>query len=782
MMALGGGAAGAGGRAVARSERYADVSEEVMDHLRHRGGGSSSYSASSSRAAAALRQQELAGADNQSQMITGKITSSAAQPSSRRGSSRVVPMHAIEKSKYVDPSLLGEDPRVLTDSTRSRGTTSSSSSRSRGGAAVVPGTNAATSSSSAGPGGAANGNNYDPARGGGGGGSHQMVPTVQRTPNAQRERLREAEHLAIFETAKHLSGGRTELRSPFSGWQRNLVGLRNLGNTCFLNSSIQCLLSIPQLQTYFRERFSEADLNERTAPLKGKLAREFSALLEEVRGSSSSRSAVLSPASLRNLIIRYAPQFSGYSQQDSHEALRFLLDGLHEDLNRVKSKPKYCEMKDIKGESVDDAALRWWRYSMSHGDSPINDIFGGQLLSETRCGMCGHKSWTFDVFLDLSLPIPARPGGMDAPVMVGPADYHCEACKARKGLTKRLTIYKPPRVLVVHLKRFSHSRFSREKLNTLVRFPTTNLDLSEYVEASNSVPVYDLAAVSQHSGSMGGGHYTAACRVNSNEWANISDSHVSATSERHIEDRSAYVLFYVRRKAPGGGNQLEYKIVLQKGSFAWTVRRRYADFESVWQRLKLADDDFPGREPLWQRWLGTNHMRARFFDERTKDLRRCAEVLLGGKWEDEQAVQMLFQIGNFPKPSPPETIELDASASDSAGEPDTVVVEAVPMSASGQQPSSPQSQSTLSSRRRHLRIDLAKSSSDDIFPGASTSSDVGGDLDLVRSDPSLASAFAGGRGGINYTKGKKAAKEKLLLQLLIRIRKPLRRSARARGD
>jgi len=561
MMALGGGAAGAGGRAVARSERYADVSEEVMDHLRHRGGGSSSYSASSSRAAAALRQQELAGADNQSQMITGKITSSAAQPSSRRGSSRVVPMHAIEKSKYVDPSLLGEDPRVLTDSTRSRGTTSSSSSRSRGGAAVVPGTNAATSSSSAGPGGAANGNNYDPARGGGGGGSHQMVPTVQRTPNAQRERLREAEHLAIFETAKHLSGGRTELRSPFSGWQRNLVGLRNLGNTCFLNSSIQCLLSIPQLQTYFRERFSEADLNERTAPLKGKLAREFSALLEEVRGSSSSRSAVLSPASLRNLIIRYAPQFSGYSQQDSHEALRFLLDGLHEDLNRVKSKPKYCEMKDIKGESVDDAALRWWRYSMSHGDSPINDIFGGQLLSETRCGMCGHKSWTFDVFLDLSLPIPARPGGMDAPVELTDcfrcftekenldADYHCEACKARKGLTKRLTIYKPPRVLVVHLKRFSHSRFSREKLNTLVRFPTTNLDLSEYVEASNSVPVYDLAAVSQHSGSMGGGHYTAACRVNSNEWANISDSHVSATSERHIEDRSAYVLFYVRRKA-----------------------------------------------------------------------------------------------------------------------------------------------------------------------------------------------------------------------------------------
>ncbi|CAD7923084.1 unnamed protein product [Amoebophrya sp. A120] len=348
-------------------------------------------------------------------------------------------------------------------------------------------------------------------------------------------------------------------RSPFTNWSRTMIGLRNLGNTCFLNSSIQCLLSIPQLQAYFRERFTDGDLNDRTAPLKGRLAREFHALLSDVHQSRAG--AVLSPAGLRNLLIRHAPQFSGYQQQDSHEALRFLLDGLHEDLNRVRAKPKYQEMKDIKGESVDDAALRWWNYSMSHGNSPMTDIFGGQLMSETRCGTCGHKSWTFDVFLDLSLPIPhVRTDQVDlldcfrsfTAVETLDADYKCENCKNRKNMSKRLTIYKPPRVMVVHMKRFSHSRFSREKLNTLVRFPTKQMDITEFCEAATATRgqyVYDLAAVSQHSGSMGGGHYTAACRINGTDWASISDSSAQLMSERSVEgDRSAYVLFYVRRK------------------------------------------------------------------------------------------------------------------------------------------------------------------------------------------------------------------------------------------
>ena len=154
---------------------------------------------------------------------------------------------------------------------------------------------------------------------------------------------------------------------------------------------IQCLCSIEPLQAYFRDRFTDSHLHTGAA-LRGKLAKEFHSLAEDMlQGRSSS---VISPAQIRSLLVRYAPQFTGYSLQDSHECLRFFLDGMHEDLNRVRRKPKYVEMKDVRGESVQAASERWWEYCLSCWDSEIQDIFGGQLFSETACAACGHKSWT----------------------------------------------------------------------------------------------------------------------------------------------------------------------------------------------------------------------------------------------------------------------------------------------------------------------------------------------------------------------------------------------------
>jgi ubiquitin C-terminal hydrolase len=77
-------------------------------------------------------------------------------------------------------------------------------------------------------------------------------------------------------------------------------------------------------------------------------------------------------------------------------------------MNRIRKKPAYQELKDIKGEEISAAANRWWEYSMGTGNSVITDLFGGQIISEVFCGACENVSWTFDLFLDLSLPIPGR--------------------------------------------------------------------------------------------------------------------------------------------------------------------------------------------------------------------------------------------------------------------------------------------------------------------------------------------------------------------------------------
>ncbi len=109
------------------------------------------------------------------------------------------------------------------------------------------------------------------------------------------------------------------------------VGLTNLGNTCFMNSSLQCLLHIYPLINYFASRDITKNINKKS-PRNGDLALAFNYLTREMVTASSGNS--ISPKHFLKLAAKYAPHLLDYSQQDSHEFLRFLLDGLSEDLCR----------------------------------------------------------------------------------------------------------------------------------------------------------------------------------------------------------------------------------------------------------------------------------------------------------------------------------------------------------------------------------------------------------------------------------------------------------------
>jgi len=98
---------------------------------------------------------------------------------------------------------------------------------------------------------------------------------------------------------------------------------------------------------------------------------------------------------------------------------------------------------------------------------------------------------------------------------------------------------------VIHLKRFSYSRIYRDKLDTLVDFPI-ELDMSPWVQGPQKIPpIYDLYAVSNHYGGMGGGHYTAyAKNKEDNKWYTFDDSHVASIPDpERVKTTAAYVLF-----------------------------------------------------------------------------------------------------------------------------------------------------------------------------------------------------------------------------------------------
>ncbi|XP_042655672.1 ubiquitin carboxyl-terminal hydrolase 4 isoform X4 [Tyto alba] len=194
-------------------------------------------------------------------------------------------------------------------------------------------------------------------------------------------------------------------RDSVSLSQPGLCGLSNLGNTCFMNSSLQCLSNTPPLTDYFLEDKYEAEINQNNPlGMRGEIAEAYAELIKQIW---SGRQSHVAPRMFKTQVGRFAPQFSGYQQQDSQELLAFLLDGLHEDLNRVKKKP-YLELKDANGRPDSEVAKEAWENHRLRNDSIIVDIFHGLFKSTLVCPKCSKVSVTFDPFCYLTLPLPLR--------------------------------------------------------------------------------------------------------------------------------------------------------------------------------------------------------------------------------------------------------------------------------------------------------------------------------------------------------------------------------------
>lgn len=185
--------------------------------------------------------------------------------------------------------------------------------------------------------------------------------------------------------------------------EKGATGLSNLGNTCFMNSSIQCVSNTQPLTQYFISGRHLYELN-RTNPIgmKGHMAKCYGDLIQELWSGTQKN---IAPLKLRWMIAKYAPRFNGFQQQDSQELLAFLLDGLHEDLNRVHDKP-YVELKDSDGRPDWEVAAEAWENHLRRNRSIVVDLFHGQLRSQVKCKTCGHISVRFDPFNFLSLPLP----------------------------------------------------------------------------------------------------------------------------------------------------------------------------------------------------------------------------------------------------------------------------------------------------------------------------------------------------------------------------------------
>ena len=185
-----------------------------------------------------------------------------------------------------------------------------------------------------------------------------------------------------------------------------VCGLMNLGNTCFMNAAIQCLSNTPPLTNFLLSDKYIDDINvENPLGMGGEIARRYAELIKALW---SGHHVTLSPRDFKIAVSRFAPQFSGFAQHDCQELMAFLLDGLHEDLNRVKVKP-YIEMKnEIEKRPDEEVASESWINYKRRNDSIIVDTFHSQLKSTLVCPDCDLVSVTFDPFCYLTLPLPYK--------------------------------------------------------------------------------------------------------------------------------------------------------------------------------------------------------------------------------------------------------------------------------------------------------------------------------------------------------------------------------------
>ena len=356
------------------------------------------------------------------------------------------------------------------------------------------------------------------------------------------------------------------------------VGLPNIGNSCFMNSILQILNQVDIFHDFFVSGAWGDDLNE-SNPLGsgGLVAKAYASFLSDLWAGKYSLLA-LRTFTLRKSIGAFAPQFKNLDQHDSQEFCNLLMDGIHEDLNRVVDKP-YVESLETIGMPDKDAAVASWTKHLQRHDSVIVDHCQGMYRSHVTCPDCGHESVKYDVYSMIPLPLASgKKDGQPASLMDcldklargeqldQDNEWYCPDCRDHVRALKRIALWSCPDLLTLQIKRFKYRHADgsenggeevggvvRTKVDDLITFPVDNLDLSGRVLGpvdGDAPPVYELLGVSEHTGvAANSGHYTATVRSRADRgrWFRFNDSDVARIAPDASMTGGAYLLFYQRK-------------------------------------------------------------------------------------------------------------------------------------------------------------------------------------------------------------------------------------------
>ncbi|KAI0940140.1 hypothetical protein AcV5_001328 [Taiwanofungus camphoratus] len=405
-------------------------------------------------------------------------------------------------------------------------------------------------------------------------GKYQPINTAPKTPKVETYEVRKGVQSTPHKSPKAIHAQSKQEKSLYAGslstaWPSGTVvgaGLHNTGNTCFLNSALQCLLHTPPLLHILLIHAK----NDPCRVPKGAFC--MSCSLRQVMMESHQKQHSFTPYPITIKLQVIAKHMRRGRQEDSHEFLRYAVDALQKSCLAgypPKIDPKIAE-------------TTW-----------VHKIFGGRLRSRVTCLECGHNSDTFDSILDLSIDIYGVSGLKEAlrkfvaiDHLKGADKYKCEKCKKPVTADKQFTVHEAPLVLTIHLKRFSPMG---RKIGHLIKYDE-QLSLQPVMSEEHYGPTYSLYGVISHAGGgPNSGHYYAHVKGANGGWFEMNDDSVTRHAGAPTSMKNAYILFYIRSK----GQALEAAV---NASDRVTPQPKSSVVASMKKRKVIeSDDDDMGR-------------------------------------------------------------------------------------------------------------------------------------------------------------------------------------------